>query len=145
MFGSKNKGPKLVFIIEDNTVYAKSLETALKSKFENLEVRIFPVGELGLDNLHLKPDCIILDYFLNAKYFDAENGLSILREIKVKDPRAKIIVLSAQQDAKVVREVKAAGGMYVIKNEKAFDDIAGLSKQMTNPNRVILQKRSSAK
>lgn len=123
MFGTKNKSPKLIFIVEDNAMYAKSLEIFLKSKFEGVEVKTFPVGELCIDNLHLNPDYIIMDYFLNSKYFDAEDGLSILKEIKAKNPKPKIIILSSQQDVKVALAVKDAGSMYVIKNDEAFENI----------------------
>lgn len=126
MFGSKNKGPKLIFIVEDNAVYAKSLEVFLKSKIEGVEVKIYPVGELCIDNLHLKPDVIIMDYFLNAKYYDAENGLSILKEIKLKDSKVRTIVLSAQNDSKVVLDVSDNGGLYLVKNDNAFQEILDL-------------------
>jgi len=126
MFGQKNKSPKLIFIVEDNVVYAKSLEFFLKSKFEGIEIKTFPVGELCIDNLHLKPDYIIMDYFLNTKYFDAEDGLSIMKEIKSKDPKVKILVLSAQQDVKIALAVKDSGSMYLMKNEEAFENIRNL-------------------
>jgi len=123
MFRSKNKSPKCIFIVEDNAVYAKSLELFLKSKISGVEVKIFPVGELAIDNLNQKPDLIIMDYFLNSKYFDAEDGLSILKEIKSKAPNIRIIVLSSQQDMKVALAVKDSGSMYLIKNDEAFENI----------------------
>jgi two-component system OmpR family response regulator len=126
MFSQKKKSPKLIFVVEDNPVYAKSLEFFLKSKFDGVDVKTFPVGELCVDNLHLKPDFIIMDYFLNSKYFDAEDGLSILKAIKAKDPNAKTIVLSSQQDVKVALSVKDAGSMYLIKNDDAFENILSL-------------------
>lgn len=125
MFNNK-KSPKLIFIVEDNAVYARSLEFFLKSKFEGVEVKTFPVGELALDSIHMKPDYIVMDYFLNSRYFDAEDGLSILKGIKEKDPKVKIIVLSSQQDVKVALAVKDQGSMYVIKNEEAFENILRL-------------------
>jgi len=126
MFGTKKKSPKLIFIVEDNAMYAKSLEIFLKSKFEGIEVKIFPVGELCIDNLHLDPDYIIMDYFLNSKYFDAEDGLSVLKEIKTKNPKSKVIILSSQQDVKVALAVKDTGSMYVIKNDEAFENIQNI-------------------
>ncbi|PBQ32830.1 response regulator [Sphingobacteriaceae bacterium] len=127
MFGHKNKS-KLIFVVEDNTLYAKSLEVFLKTKFENIEVKLFPVGELALDNLHMKPDYIVVDYFLNGQYDDAEDGFSILIDIKTKDPKAKVILLSAQQDIKIALAVKDSGSMYVVKDDDAFENIAALIK-----------------
>ncbi len=126
MFGSRNKHPKLIFIVEDNSIYAKSLEVFLKARLENIEVRIFPVGELCLDNLHLKPDVIIMDYYLNTKYYDAENGLSILKQIRLKDDKVRTIVLSAQNDSKVVLDVSDTGSLYLVKNDNAFQEIIDL-------------------
>lgn len=126
MFSQKNKSPKLIFIVEDNVMYSKSLEFFLKSKFEGVEIKTFPVGELCIDNLHLKPDYIIMDYFLNTKYFDAEDGLTILKEIKAKDTKVRVIVLSAQQDVKVALAVKDLGSMYLMKNDEAFENIKNL-------------------
>lgn len=126
MFSQKNKSPKLIFIVEDNAVYAKSLEVFLKTRFENTEIKVFPVGELCVDNLHQKPDYIIMDYFLDGRYDDAQDGLSILREIKQKDPKARIIILSSQQQIDVALAVKDSGSMYVMKNAEAFENIATL-------------------
>lgn len=126
MFGLKSKQPRLIFIVEDNTVYAKTLESFLKARIGNLDVKIFPVGELCIDNLHLKPDVIIMDYFLNTKYYDAENGLSILKQIRQNDQEVRTIVLSAQNDASVVLEVSDTGSLYLVKNENAFQEILDL-------------------
>lgn len=126
MFSKKSKSPKLIFIVEDNAMYAKSLEIFLKSRFEGIEIKTFPVGELCIDNLHLEPDFVIMDYMLNGQYFDAEDGLSILKQIRLKNAKIKIIVLSAQQDVKVALAVKDAGSMYIIKNEEAFENIKTL-------------------
>lgn len=127
MFGKKDKS-KLVFVVEDNALYAKSLEVFLRTKFENLEVKLFPVGELALDNLHLKPDFIVIDYFLDSQYADAEDGFSILIDIKTKDPKAKVIILSAQKDINVALAIKDSGSMYVVKDQDAFENIAKLIK-----------------
>lgn len=127
MFGKKDKS-KLIFVVEDNTLYAKSLEVFLRTKFENIEVKLFPVGELALDNLHMKPDFIVIDYFLDSQYDDAEDGFSILIDIKAKDPKAKVIILSAQQDIKVALAIKDSGSMYVVKDQDAFENIAALIK-----------------
>jgi DNA-binding NarL/FixJ family response regulator len=115
---------KLIFIVEDNAVYAKSLEFYLKSRFDGLDIRIFPVGELCMDNLHLNPYLIIMDYELNSRFFDAENGLAILQEIKQKDKKRPIVVLSGQDDPKVAEDVRGTGCYYVDKNDiEAFKKI----------------------
>lgn len=127
MFNNKaEKTPKLIFIVEDNAVYAKSLDIYLRTKFEGIEVKIYQVGELAIDNLHLKPEFIIMDYFLNSKFYDAENGVSILRAIREKDPNVQIIVLSSEQDEKTIEEIRETGCLYIHKNAEAYEKVRNL-------------------
>jgi two-component system, OmpR family, response regulator len=126
MFNKVVKPPKLIFIVEDNAVYAKSLEIYLRTKFDDIDVRIFQVGELAIDNLNLKPEFIIVDYFLNSKFYDAENGVSILKEIKEKDPNVQIIVLSSEQDEKLIQSIRDTGCLYIHKNAEAFEKVRNL-------------------
>lgn len=121
MFGKKSKQPSLIFIAEDNSTYAKTLQLFLKTKFPSATVEIFPVGELCIDNLHKNPDVVVLDYFLNSRYHDASNGLEMIREIRAKNKQVQIILLSAQQDIQVaVQAMNEAGATYVMKDEQAF-------------------------
>lgn len=112
----------ILFIVEDNLVYAKTLEAFLKSNFPDAnEIKIFPVGETCLMELHKNPDVIIMDYFLNSKYYDAENGLEIIKQIRAQQPNVKIIVLSAQQEIEAtVTIVKDYNCNYVKKDDTAF-------------------------
>lgn len=125
MFDRKKKSPGLIFIVEDNTIYAKTLELFLLDKFPGVKIKVFPVGEICLDNLHLNPDVIIMDYQLNTKYFDAADGLEMVQKIKDSNPNVNIIVLSAQENIKIA--VKAMTEMkthYVSKDENAFEKVA---------------------
>lgn len=120
---TRNKLPRLIFIVEDNAMYAKSLEFFLKSRFEGVEINIFPVGELCVDNLDKNPDLIVMDYELNTRYYDAENGVSILKEIKSQKPKTEVVVLSSRQEESLVQEIKDSGSIYFNKNEQAFKNI----------------------
>ena len=124
-FKGKQKKLKLVFIVEDNVVYAKTLELYLKEKFPHSEIKYFPVGELCTNQLHLNPDVIIMDYFLNGKYYDAVDGLEIIREIKSNKKDINIILISSQNKADVIVEVVKEIGKnnYVVKDEMAFKNI----------------------
>lgn len=121
----KQKQLKLIFIVEDNELYAKTLELFLKEKFPDTEIKYFPVGELCTDQLHLNPDVIIMDYFLNSKYYDALDGLEIIRLIKSKKPGTNIILLSQQEKADVIlNAVKEIGkDNYILKDKNAFQNI----------------------
>ncbi|HSH66475.1 MAG TPA: response regulator, partial [Bacteroidia bacterium] len=53
-----------IFLVDDDQMYLKALENEFK-KNENFEIITYTTGEECLKNLHLNPDVIILDYFLN--------------------------------------------------------------------------------
>jgi DNA-binding NarL/FixJ family response regulator len=136
MSNKKEKAPKLIFIVEDNAVYAKSLEIYLRTKFEGIEVKIFPVGELAIDNLHLKPEFIVMDYFLNSKFYDAEDGVSILNVIREKEPNVQIIVLSSEQDESTIQKVRDTGCLFLHKDNEAYEKVRNLiSLQLIQMNR----------
>ena len=123
MSAQKNQ-PSLIFIVEDNAIYAKTLQHFLTQKFPGAEVRIFPVGELCLDNLHRNPDVIVMDYSLDSRYYDAANGIDMMKEIRQKNKEVRIVVLSAQQDVAVaVEAMKAGNSFYIPKNEAPFANV----------------------
>ncbi|MBK6525056.1 MAG: response regulator [Crocinitomicaceae bacterium] len=112
----------IIFIVEDNPMYAKALESSIRASFpEMAQVKTFPVGETCLLDLRRNPDVIIIDYFLDSKYDDAETGLEIIRQIRDEKPDVNIIVLSSQSEIDVVVEaVEKYNCSYVKKDEEAF-------------------------
>jgi ActR/RegA family two-component response regulator len=122
----------IIFIVEDNAMYAKTLEAAIKSDFPEVkQIKIFPVGETCLLDLHKNPDLIIIDYFLDSKYEDAETGLEIIKQIRAVKPDLKIIVLSGQSDIEVVVDaVKKYNCNYVKKDDDAFSKVAEIIRGM---------------
>lgn len=124
MFGKKPKKPLLIFIAEDNAAYAKTLQLFLKGKMPGATVEIFPVGELCIDNLHRNPDVVIMDYVLNTKYYDASDGLEMIREIKSKNQHTQVIMLSGQEDVQVaLKIIKEVDSNYVPKDDDAFKNV----------------------
>ena len=115
----------LVFIVEDNKPYAETLKVFLNSEVPAIkEIKIFPVGETCLLELKKNPDIIIVDYFLDSKYYDAETGLEIVKQIRSEKPEVNIIVLSSQEDIDVVLEiVKKYNCSYVKKDADAFEKV----------------------
>lgn len=129
---SKPSKSGIIFIVEDNPVYAKMLEVFIKSNFpETKEVKIFPVGEVCLMELDRNPDVIIIDYFLDTKYYDAETGLEIIKKIRARKPEVHIIVLSSQKDIDVVVEVvKTHNCSYINKDKEAFSRVEEIIKEI---------------
>ena len=124
----------IIFVVEDNPAYAKTLEAFLKSSFPDAkEVKVFSVGETCLMELQRNPDIIIIDYFLDTKYHDAETGLEIIKKIRAEKPKVNIIVLSSQKEIEVVLEaVKTYNCKYVQKDEHAFTTIESIINEINN-------------
>ncbi len=122
LFKSKSAKTGIIFIVEDNPAYANTLKIFIQSTFPVVkEVKIFPVGETCLLELNKNPDLVIIDYFLDSKYYDAETGLEIIKKIRIQKPEINIIVLSSQKDIDVALEsVKNYHCSYVKKDEQAF-------------------------
>ena len=119
-----------IFIVEDNDLYAKSLKSFIYLKFPYItEITIFRIGEICLLELDRRPDIVIMDYFLNAKYEGAQNGLEIIKQIKKQNTDTHIIVLSNQDNYNVVLDaIKQYGCFYVQKDETAFNKVEQMIK-----------------
>ncbi len=123
---------KIIFIVEDNEIYAKSLQTYIQTHFPDIEeIKIFRIGEMCLMELEHNPGIVIIDYFLNSVYPDASNGLDIIKRIKKQKPKTKIITLSNQEKFSVVQEaIKDHDCYYVQKDEDAFIKVEHLIRQI---------------
>lgn len=121
---------KTIFIVEDNAVYAKSLEAFLKTKFPGINtIKIFPTGEASLMELYQNPTVIIMDHLLNTNQSDAATGLSIIKKIKNASPDTNIILLSAQTEFEVIsKTITKYGCTYLQKDERAFNKVEELVK-----------------
>ncbi len=110
----------LLFLVEDNSVYSKSMEGFLRIRFPELEIKVFSSGEACLLELHRKPRIIIMDYLLNLHDHHAATGLSIIKKIKATNSKTDIILLSGQTDLEVFAEaVSTFGCTYIGKDEQA--------------------------
>jgi len=115
----------IVFIVEDNELYAKSLQTFIQNRFPNIkEIKIFRIGEMCLMEINRNPSIIIMDYFLNSKYENANNGLEIIKRIKMLKPKTNIIVLSVQAEFNVAIEaIRQYDCIYLQKDHDAFNKV----------------------
>jgi DNA-binding NarL/FixJ family response regulator len=114
---------KKIFIVEDEELFASLLRDYLQRKTEH-EVYLFSTGEACMEELHLEPDFIILDYYLNSKDKEAADGLEILRKLRSAGNRAHIIILSGQSGYGVAMQSRFDGAQqYVIKDDQAFERI----------------------
>lgn len=115
-----NKHKLLIFLVDDDAIYLKILESTIKENC-NCTIKTFLTGEACLDLLDEKPDLIFLDYCLNSQQKNAKNGLQILESIKAKNARIEVVMLSAQDQLEAaVNCIKLGAFDYIVKSETAF-------------------------
>jgi len=79
----KSKQKIKVAIVDDDSFFSNVLLNFLKSKHnDTLEIKIFPTGEEFLQNLHYKPEIIMLDYILDGAYPESYDGKDVLIKLK---------------------------------------------------------------
>ncbi len=115
---------KIIFIVDDNRVYSKSLHGFLTSRYPNTKIETFSNGESCLIALFKNPTIVIMDYILNTDDSNAADGLSIIQKIKASNNKTNIILLSSQTDLDVfVKAISIYGCTYLQKDEQAFKKI----------------------
>ncbi len=130
----KNFYKKIIFIIDDNEEYAKSLEAFIQNRFSDIkEIKRFRIGEMCLLELRHEPCIIIMNYFIKSEYNKMQNGFKIIKHIRMLKPHTKIIVLSGQEKFNtVVKAIKNDNCNYVQKDQKAFNKIEQLINNFFN-------------
>ncbi len=105
-----------IFVVEDNDWYRSLIEHHL-SKNPNNEITVFETGEECINNLHLNPHAITLDYSLPDG-----TGEEILRKIKSHNPEIDVIVISGQEDVSTALKLLRVGAYdYLVKDEETND------------------------
>jgi two-component system, OmpR family, response regulator len=115
-----NKEKIKIFLVDDDTVFLKSLEIEFLSHAD-FDVQTFPTGEKCLENLSQYPEVIILDFHLDGIKKDAMNGLETLDKIKKINPDIPVVMLSSQDKIDVAISCMHHRAFdYVVKTETAF-------------------------
>jgi DNA-binding NarL/FixJ family response regulator len=108
-----------IYIIDDDETYVKILTQYLKDQFE---VKVFHNAEDALpeiENEETEPGFVIIDYFLPGM-----NGLELFNILSDRMDIGKLIVLSSNDDAKVVLDMIRQGVRnYVIKDEQVIESL----------------------
>ncbi len=128
----KNRKNWKVFIVDDSPMcrflYKRHL---MNLGFTN--IFLFESGAQCLNNIHLMPDIILLD-------FDAPpgNGLDVLKEIKEQYPQIHLLMISAQQDINVVIEAIRFGvSGYIMKDDKQLDMMSYETDKIINEDNFL--------
>ena len=116
----KNKDKIMLFLVDDDAVFLKSLEIEFLQHADFI-IDTFSTGELCLENLSQNPDVIILDYHLDGIDLTAMNGIETLDRIKAFNPDIPVVMLSSQDKIEVaINCMHHRAFDYVVKSETAF-------------------------
>lgn len=111
-----------IFFVDDDPIYLKMLENNLKhSRHYSSKIYTFTSGEACLEHMHLKPDVVVLDYYLNGINSKAIDGIHTLQELKKINKDTQVVMLSGQDKIDIaVNSIKEGVFDYVPKSESAF-------------------------
>ena len=91
---------------------------------EGFEVRSFYSGEECLNNLHLSPNLIVLDYYLGESESGTISGLETLKKINEVKKDIPVIILSRERNKNLISEFISYGAKkYVVKDDFFIDTL----------------------
>ena len=134
-----------IFIVEDDPWYGKLLNYHL-SLNPDYEVTVYELGKDCLNNLHLKPDVICIDFGLPDM-----SGDKLYSKIKSINDSIPVIVISGQEEISVAVDLLKAGvSDYIIKDDNSKNilwnsiqklrETAGLKKEVAVLKQQLVQK-----
>ncbi|MEI6346413.1 MAG: sigma-54 dependent transcriptional regulator [Bacteroidota bacterium] len=102
-----------VFLVEDDRIYAKMLQSHLSSN-PDCYIEVFENGADFLNNLYRSPDFISLDYSLPDF-----TGADLLEKIKDFNPEIPVVMVSGQDEVLIAIDLFKAGIIdYIVKNNE---------------------------
>lgn len=104
-----------------------TLKASIETAFENMHFNLysFETGEECMDKfIQIKPEIVILDYYLNSNYPDAADGLQILHKIKNNNFDTNVIMLTSNDQIDIALKSFHHGVFdYVVKSASQFKKI----------------------
>jgi DNA-binding NtrC family response regulator len=126
-----------IFIVEDDHFLGSLIKKTLE-KLDNCEVSHFMTPEDCLNNLHLNPDIVSIDYMLPGM-----NGIELMEKIKNYNDTIQCIMVSGQEKIDVVIETYRKGASdYIIKNDNALVNLENSVKSLCK--NVYLRQENDA-
>ncbi|MFO7924612.1 MAG: response regulator [Bacteroidales bacterium] len=112
---------KLIFMVDDDKVILNLLEYVFQGK-NGYTIKSFDSGEACLENMHMNPDLVVLDYILNESNREGMNGLETLRKLIEKNRNLPVIILSGYTDDHTRVEMLKNGARKVLSKDDYFVD-----------------------
>ncbi len=108
--------PLRFFIVEDDPIYTNLVKYVAELDGD-LDIHIFKNGKECLNNLHLNPSIISLDYMLSDM-----NGGEVIKKIKNHNEDIEVIILSGQKEINVaVQLIRTGASDYIEKGDDTKD------------------------
>lgn len=109
-------GPFKIFVIEDDIFYGQLLKRHLSLNPDNV-VFHFETGNECLQNMHLKPDMISLDYRLPDI-----SGMEVMRKLNEDFNDVPVVIVSGQEDINTAIDLLKTGAYdYFVKDDNTKD------------------------
>ena len=115
-----NKQAFLIYIIDDDMVFSKSISYQLSKNLSNpIKIKVFASFDEFLLNTQQKPDVIILDYYLKNK--DSLDGLILLQKIKQVLNDTEVVILAGESSIDLaLTTIKNGAYDFIRKNDSVF-------------------------
>jgi two-component system OmpR family response regulator len=127
---------RYLFLVDDEPIQNEMLKDYLTERFL-YEIVLFDNGEEAFKKMHLNPEILVLDYYLNANNPNAKNGIEILKQIKEVSPNTQVIALSGQDKIEVaIDTIKFGAYDYVVKGESAFSRIENIINNLSELHKM---------
>lgn len=116
-----------VFVVEDDPMYVRLVKYIMELNPDH-EVHVFSDGKSCIENLHLNPSIITLDYSLP----DMDGG-EVLKKIKRYNNEIGVIILSGQQDiTTAVQLLKDGAYDYITKDNETRERLINTLNNIRN-------------
>lgn len=127
---------RYLFLVDDEPIQNEMLKDYLSERFL-YNIKTFDNGEDAINNIHLNPEIIVLDYHLSSHKPDAKNGVEVLKAIKEKNPISQVIMLSGQDKIDVaIDSMKYGAYDYVVKGETAFSRMENIINNVSELHKI---------
>ncbi len=108
--------PTCIFVVEDDPMYQRLVKYVMELNPDH-QVHIFATGQECLQNLHLNPTIVSLDYSLPDM-----TGEEVLKKIKDYNKDISVLILSSQQDVSTaVKLLREGASDYITKDNETND------------------------
>jgi two-component system OmpR family response regulator len=107
----------IIFIVDKDLKHGQTIKDHL-SKHSHYTFHLFTNSADCLEKMNLKPALIFLDYELDENPNHIKEGVSFLKVLKEKDPKAEVVLFSGHEKIEVALDTMAHGAYdFIVKSE----------------------------